>query len=199
MAINLPTTEIKRSRFGLRFNTQIFESPLSGDVQRLALPGARWVAEYTFRQTTAAEVGALQSFLVQLQGRANTFNGYDPDRTTVLGTGNGTPLVKGASQTGRSLTTDGWANSETVLKAGDYFSVNGELKIVTADVTSDGSGNATIAFEPALRASPADNAAIDITNPTCLMILDNDEMAMWEQGAGRYYDEITIAAMEVFS
>ena len=32
--------------------------------------------------------------------------------------------------------------------------------MVTADVSSDGSGDATIAIEPALVASPADDAAI---------------------------------------
>ena len=198
-AFDMPDIPIKRSRFGLRFNTAQFESPLSGDVQRLELAGARWFAEYTFRQTTAAEVGALQAFLVKLRGRANTFNGYDPDRTTPLGTASGTPLVNGADQTGGSLITDGWANSQVVLKQGDYFSVNSELKMVTADVTSDGSGNATITFEPVLRTSPADNAAITLSNPTCTMILDADDAGQWQAGAGNYYDEITITATEMFN
>lgn len=198
MVLLLPDIEIRRSRFGLRYNSQIFSSPLSNDTQRLELPGARWVAEYTFRRTTATEVGALQAFLVQCRGMANTFYGYDPDRTSPLGTGVGTPLVNGASQTGSSLVTDGWGNSQVVLKQGDYFKVNGELKMVTANVTSNGSGQATINFAPVLRSSPANNAVITITNPTCTMYLIDDEQAAWERGWDNAYDEITISAIESF-
>lgn len=107
-------------------------------------------------------------------------------KTHTSGSDLGTPLVDGASQTGSSITTDGWTVSETgVLLKGDVItlagvnSVNpvfpfddtGDLMqfVVTADVNSDGSGDATIPIYPPITAttayqtvtgSPADNAAI---------------------------------------
>lgn len=94
-----------------------------------------------------------------------------------------------------SLVTDGWSNSVTgVLKKGDVItlglggtrveSVNPETKVstgqlqqfvVTADVNSDGSGNATLVISPAIISGgayqnvtvrPADNAVITVVTGT---------------------------------
>ena len=84
----------------------------------------------------------------------------------------GTPLVKGASQTGNSLITDGWTASTTgILKDGDVFtlaagiganvveSVNPESRVttgrlqqfvVTADCNSDSSGECVVPIKPAI-------------------------------------------------
>lgn len=107
--------------------------------------------------------------------------------THTVGALGGTPLVKGASQTGASLETDGWtAAAATRLKKGDIFTIasvqsvnpitkqpTGELQqfVVTQDAASDASGNATVAISPAIitsgarqtvSAAPADNAAITV-------------------------------------
>lgn len=114
----------------------------------------------------------------------------------------GTPLVNGANQglinsggtdnpygATTSLVTDGWTASAALrLNQGDtftiagVFSVNPETKastgvlqsfLVTANTSSDGSGNATIVISPAIiaggayqnvTARPADNAAITVTS-----------------------------------
>ena len=84
-----------------------------------------------------------------------------------LGSPAGTPLVKGASQTGRSVDTDGWNNGIVIFKAGDYlkFANHDKVYTVVADVTSDGSGGTTeIDIEPALITSPADDSAITYTS-----------------------------------
>lgn len=97
----------------------------------------------------------------------------------------GTPLVNGASQTGATLITDGWT-AGIILKAGMTFSVaginqvnpasredTGQLAkfVLTADVTVDGSGNATLPISPAIAltgpyqnvtGSPANNAALTV-------------------------------------
>lgn len=83
----------------------------------------------------------------------------------------GTPAVNGASQTGSSLVTNGWtASAAARLKKGDVFTIanvfavnpqsrqsTGQLRqfVVTADVSSDASGNATIPIFPAITASGA--------------------------------------------
>lgn len=99
----------------------------------------------------------------------------------------GTPLVNGAGQTGASLVTNGWTAAAALrLKAGDTFTIagvfavnpqsrasTGQLRqfVVTADVSSDASGNATIPISPAIvtsgafqtvTASPGAGAAITV-------------------------------------
>jgi hypothetical protein len=187
-------------RFGLETNTQTFTSPLTRATQRALLGGARWTATYTLPAMNNAQAAAWQAFLLSLEGGVNTFYAFDPDRKTPRGAATGTPLVNGGSQTGSSLVTDGWAHSVTgVLKAGDYFGVNGELKMVAADCNSDGSGNATIAFKPALRSSPADNAPLTVTAASCTMVLQDDQQTMWDTGVRiGIYNSKTFSAYEVF-
>jgi len=84
------------------------------------------------------------------------------------------PAVNGANQTGRTLVTDGWEASTTVLYAGQYITINNQLLQLTSNVTSNGSGQATITFAPALRSSPADNALIEYLNPYALMYSVDD-------------------------
>lgn len=126
------------------------------------------------------------------RGRMGTAAGFDwamsqnvPTHT--VGPLGGSPLVKGASQTGSTLETDGWtAAAASRLKKGDIFEIagvygvnpqtrlsTGQLQqfVVTADVSSDGSGNASIPIYPAIvtsgarqtvTASPADNQGLTI-------------------------------------
>tara|TARA_R100001086_G_scaffold228822_1_gene148455 strand:+ start:524 stop:2497 length:1974 start_codon:yes stop_codon:yes gene_type:complete len=70
----------------------------------------------------------------------------------------GTVLVNGASQTGTSLVVDGLSAAP---QAGDVFKIAGVdlVYTVTADATVS-SGGATLAINPALASSPADDAAI---------------------------------------
>jgi hypothetical protein len=103
-----------------------------------------------------------------------------------IGALGGTPLTAGATADGATqVVTDGWtAAASNRLKAGDVIQFNGVFSVnpmtkdstgklmdfvVTADVASDGSGNATIPISPAIIASgayqnvtnvPADNSAV---------------------------------------
>ena len=88
------------------------------------------------------------------------FTNNIPAHTTGTYTTGSTPLVAAASSNGdKTIATDGWANSTLVLEAGDVFTIagvyavnpmtrtsTGVLKqfVAKADVTSNGSGVATI-------------------------------------------------------
>lgn len=84
-------------------------------------------------------------------------------------TGSTPVIAAGATQTGSSLATSGWAASTLILKQGDIFTIGtvasgvlqvnpvsrqstGNLQqfVATADVTSDGAGLATIPIYPAI-------------------------------------------------
>jgi hypothetical protein len=198
----LPENAFITSTFGLESNTQIFESPLSNNSQILELTGARWTAAYSVANKTAADAGQWISFLTKLRGQANSFFGYDPKRVTAQGNAGGTPLVNGASQTGNSLVTNGWTSGVTnILKAGymvAFATSDGrELKMITADVNSDGSGNATLSIEPSIRTSPANDATIIVSTPSCVMRLAGDNQAKWTVNELGLY-EIKFDGIEVF-
>ncbi len=187
------------SRFGLETNTQSFVSPFTRAVQRVALGGARWTMTVTLPPMKRDTAAAWKAFFDQLEGAAGTFYGYDPDCVVPRGQALGTPRVNGSGQTGSSLAIDGCTPGTTFLRTGDYFAVNGEYKRATADAVVDGSGNATLRFKPALRNSPADNAAVTVNRPACTMALADDQQSVWECDVKGVYQPKTFSAVEVFS
>ena len=181
--------------WSLLSNTQTFTSPLSGSVQTVEMPGARWRISFTLANLSEADTAALSAFMVRLRGRAGRFSLHNWARPEPRGTASGTPAVAGASQTGTTLAIDGLAAGATLL-AGDYFAVNGELKMVVANATADGTGAMTVTFEPPLRASPADNAPLTLSRPTATFMLE-DDAARFITRAGRVTD-VAIVGVEAF-
>lgn len=140
-------------------------SPYTGKRQTINTAYAVWSFKGTYSKSLLANSGLLRSFLGKLAGQANKFNLPLPECSVPLSGYTGiTGYVSGASQTGITLVTNGWTASTLILVEGDYFTINGELKLVTANCISDGSGNATISFTPALRASPANYLQLFVGN-----------------------------------
>jgi hypothetical protein len=198
MPVTMPsTTAFVTSSFFLETNTQTFESPLNRVTQRLELQGQRWRATWTLPPMSKANAAPWIAFFMKLKGTVNTFTASDPDWQTNLGAWSGTPLVKGASQTGNSLIIDGCTAGVTGwAKAGDYFNVSGKLRRVTADANSNGSGEVTLSFEPPIYTAPADNAAITKNPATVEMRLLDDGAGEWESGIGNIYSSKTFSAVE---
>jgi hypothetical protein len=129
----------------------------------VAPPKAFWLA--TVPLTVMQQANARQWFsaLTALSKLENSMRITPPDYSApASGYAGADPAVKGADQLGTSLLMDGVTVSTLILSDGDYFEVNGEFKVCRADATSDGSGNVTVTFEPALRSAPADNAPVRI-------------------------------------
>ncbi len=125
MPLSIPntTTHLQGLRFGRSSNTQGFTSPLSGSVQTAALPGGKWSATFKLTPFTRAEAQTWIVFLLKLDGRAGRFYAHDPSNAIPRGIIPGTPLIKGASQTGKTLETDGWTATQTgILLEGDSIS-----------------------------------------------------------------------------
>ena len=122
--------------------------------------------------------GIVESMLRKgFRGNYATMDHYEDQNVSAHVTGThetgSTPVMNGATAEGAtSLATNGWANSTTVLKKGDVFTVAGvygvnpvsgivwegnELRqfVATADVTSNGSGEATIPIAPTIYSSAA--------------------------------------------
>ena len=125
------------------------------------------------------------------------FNAYTGQNipTHTAGPQGGTPAVNGAGQSGSNLVTNGWTAAAALrLRRGDTFTIanvfavnaqsrasTGKLQsfVVTADVSSDGAGNATIPISPAIVTSgqfqtvdsaPAGGALLTVTSGTSAQV-----------------------------
>jgi hypothetical protein len=114
----------------------------------------------------------------------SSVGGYVPTTTAAI-TNRPGPYVYGAGQTGTQLVVWGWQESITgILKAGDFFSVNGELKMITQDANTDALGRTTLHFEPPLRSAPPDLAQLDLDAPTGTFMLTEDIVQWSTSGPG---------------
>ena len=165
----------------------------------MELPGSRWAVSLEYRNISEPDARALKAFFAKLRGMAGRFYCHDFSHPLPAGTASGIGKVKGTSQAGSSLVTDNWpASQPRLFAAGDYFTVNGELKIITQTVSSDSSGEATLVFEPPLRSSPADNADVVTSSPAATFRLASDDQDQITFDPDRR-PTIQIEAVEVFS
>jgi hypothetical protein len=105
--------------------------------------------------------------------------------------------VMGANQTGNTLKVAGLYESVvTLFKQGDFFSVNGELKMITQDINSDALGRATLTFEPPLRSSPADISQVIFQDAPGTFRLSDDSIDWTSQYATT--TDFNIACEEAF-
>lgn len=171
--------------FYIQYNSQSFTSQLNGAVQTSSLPGDKWVCNYTYSNLMGVKARKMRAFLASLKGVSGRFYGIPYDHKNPSGNPEGNPLVKGANQTGESLTIDGCSPNITGwLLAGDYFQVGNELKIITEDCNTNANGETLLVFEPPLRTSPTDNAQIITRTPKCIMMCSDDTQARWSAQIG---------------
>jgi len=98
------------------------------------------------------------TFAYKLNGIEGTFYLRDSLGKYLRGAAIGIGRVKGASQTGQDLVTDGWfANVSGLFLEGDWIQVGTRLHTVLTDSDSNASGEATLSLWPRVRVAPADN------------------------------------------
>lgn len=188
--VALPAIIPTRSTWGLKSLTETFTSPLNGTVQTVGRPGARWKVTLEFNGMDLTQGATLEAWLASLDGMAGRCYLYPHHRP---GTG-AAATVNGAGQLGKSINLSCAPNR--TFAAGDFFTVNNELKMVTAPATADGSGIVTLTFSPMLRTSPVSSSAVTFTKPQVLMMLAQDEYAV-SRIPGPQYDNITVSMIEV--
>lgn len=149
------------------------ESPFSKKLKIYDYGGKRWRATVTLPVMKLPNARRWIAWFLSLNGIEGTFYLKPSLESSASGSAQGTPLVKGAGQTGQSLETDGWDASQSLaLMAGDWIQLGDSLYRVLQDVASDGSGNATIDIWPGLRASPSDNAPLIVNDTKGLFRLE---------------------------
>jgi hypothetical protein len=131
---DFPDIEPDLEEIGLIANNQVYDSILTGQVQTASLSGAKWTCAPTFSNRNGKEARDLRAFIFGQNGVSGRFN-YYPASIDNVGTHAGLGVVDGAGQTGSTLVTKDWdADQSLLFAAGDYLTVNGEMKMVTADV-----------------------------------------------------------------
>jgi hypothetical protein len=117
---------------------------------------------------TRTQFAPIFAFVVKQRSQIESFTFTPPTLDDSLGVASGVIRVNGAILAGvTSVAIDGMANSTSgVFKAGDFFRFTGQTKVymVMADVSSNGSGQGTLTFEPPLRTNVSDNAILIYNN-----------------------------------
>jgi len=202
--LTFPSVGIVSSTFGIMRSTSSNRSPFTYRQQVYDFGGSMWQGEVTFMPMFNSDASAIKAFLADLNGQFGTFLYGDPDFLALgaLGTLGGTPLIKGAAQTGNTLEIDGATPLVTNwIRKGDYFQLgtgtDSRLYMITQDANSDSSGNVTLTFQPSLRSSPSDNQAVTITGAKGLMRLASNG-ADWQSNYRPIYS-VTIGFVEAIS
>ncbi|KID05295.1 phage protein [Hafnia alvei] len=158
-------------------NTKTFRSPFNGSSQTVRFPGTRWVCSLTLNNLTDERSRRIDALVAALDGEYGRVKIRDWGRAGRPPQGK--PLVSDADQSGTQLHSKGWTPNKTVLLIGDYITVNGELKMVTADIKSAADSTAIIQIAPMLRSAPVPNSPIEVEKPYGVFKLKDNQ-----QGAG---------------
>ena len=136
--------------------------------------GQRWLIEADYPPMTRATFAPVWAFAQTQQGQYGTFTYQPPVYSDTSGTATGTLLVNNASgySAGAStLVADGLTGT---LKAGDFIKFSGHDKVYM--LTADGS--TSIAIEPPLMTSVADNETITYNDVVFTVAFAGDTQEM---------------------
>jgi hypothetical protein len=160
--------------------TQTHQSPFDGSLQTLEMPGARWELTATWPTLGPDDRRVMAAFLASLRGKAGRFLFSPAQWSPRRASGGGSPVINGDFQTGTTLSTRGWTALGQAMRAGDWLSFvdtrgRRRLHLVLADVSADAGGIAALQISPPIRRAGADGAAVEITAPSGIFMLPQDE------------------------
>lgn len=148
-------------------------------------------------------------------GMAAGFEWFMDQNVSTHGVGpqGGTPLTNGAGQSGGSIVTDGWtAAAARRLNRGDVIQIgavnhvnpqsretNAQLQdfVVTANVDSDGAGNATIPVAPNVTASGAFQTVDALVADGAAITVNGAASVNSPQGLAFHKDAFTLASADL--
>lgn len=147
---------------------QTNRSAWTGKRKVVGLPGIElWSGQVTIDLlSTEEEERPWRAWLFALRGPTNWFKWTLPCATHA----GGLPTVAAGASNGYTLPLAGLTPSTVILKAGQFMTVplpSGYTRTVCliSALASNGSGNATATFEPALGETPAFGATVETKNP----------------------------------
>ena len=128
--------------------------------------------------------GELMAFIIKQRSGKEDFTITPPELESARGNVSGTVLVNGVQSVGdTTITVDGMTGT---LKAGDFVKfAHDKVYMVVADVTADGSNEATLTIEPPLISALADDSSVTYDNIPFKVHLTNDVQEFGTVGADK--------------
>lgn len=208
--LSLPDTDAVQAEGWRLLRAQKALRRSGGISQITSWPDRRWVLRLnvTPQKISSSGIRLWSLFVNQLSDMENHF-AYGPPHYSGPSTGyaGSNPLVNGADQLGLALAVDGLPATTAILLAGDWFSVdttspvesatNRQLNQVTADVTSNASGEATLPLLLPLRQAPLNNASVNVLTPTAFFRASDPE-ALLELDVNQFSPFVIDAEEQVF-
>lgn len=177
----LDTFDVNRFALRLMPNTRRFTSPYSGSTQVIDLLGERWAAQLSMpaRARRSGAGAAREAFFGQLRGMDGTVALWHLARPVPVGSMRGAPtLASIAAQGAQTLVINTSPSTPgATVKAGDMLGCGGQLFMVAADATANGSGQITAATVNRVRAALASATAVVWDRPKTTFRLASDDAA----------------------
>lgn len=158
--------------------TGVTQSDFTAQQQVTEWQGDPWEVDVSMPLMTRTLAEPWIAAMESLDGSTGTFYmGPSGDERNPISTAGGTPLVDGASQSGKTLLLKGWTGT---LKAGDFIQVLHDVKRLYRAV-KDVAATSSIDIRPRLRTpTPADGAACSFSSPVGLFRLAPGTFAEWK-------------------
>ena len=177
-AFPISTSKFETLGIKSKQNTLISKS-LSGKKLSRQVDNQRFL--FTARIITAKRsdvYGELMAFIIKQRSGKENFTIIPPEIEDARGSETGTVLVNGVHAVGdTTIAMDAFAGDGAGrFKAGDFikFASHNKVYMVVADVTADGSNEATVTIEPPLITALADNSSVTYDSVPFKVHLTND-------------------------
>jgi len=152
----------------------LISKSISGKKLSRTIDAQRWAFTISvITSTRATAYGELMAFMVKQRSGKENFTVVPPEIEDARGNISGTVLVNGVHAVGdTTIAVDAMTGS---LKAGDFLKfAHDKIYMVVADVTADGSNEATITIEPPLTTALADDSSVTYDDVAFTVHLTND-------------------------
>ena len=170
-----PISSSKFETMGIQsIQPTIISKSISGKKLSRTIDAQRWAFTISvITSTRATAYGELMAFIVKQRSGKENFTIVPPEIEDARGNISGTVLVNGAHAVGdTTIAVDAMTGT---LKAGDMVKfAHDKIYMVVADVTADGSNEATITIEPPLTTALANNSSVTYDDVAFTVHLTND-------------------------
>ena len=186
MAGAFPIARSKFETLGIRsIQNTIISKSLSGKKLSRQIQNQRFGFTASIITAKRSDVyGELMAFIIKQRSSKENFTIIPPELENARGNVSGTVLVNGVQAVGdTTITVDGMTGT---LKAGDFVKfAHDKVYMVVADVTADGSNEATLTIEPPLISALADDSSVTYDNIPFKVHLTNDVQEFGTVGADK--------------
>ena len=185
MSGTYPTTPEFRSMNFASEQKTLTSTTDSGKMFSVQVDGQRFKFSASYPPMSRTDFAPVLAFIMKQRSQKETFQIALPDLKNAKGDVSGTVLVNGSHSAGdTTITVDAMTGT---LKAGDLIKFSHDkVYMIVADVTADGSNEATLTIEPPLREALADNSSVTYDGIEFTVRLIND-VQQFNVGVDNYY------------